>query len=77
MQIKALATCAISALLAASVFAADQPQSNSNSRISRDMRQAIAFERSKDRAAARQARIEARQSSANRSAAEKAEKPKK
>src|SRR3954453_5877958 len=36
--------------------------------MSEDMRQAIAFERAKDRAAARQARIEARKSGADRSA---------
>ena len=45
-------------LLTSLVFAADQPKKNSKE--SDDMARAIAFERHKDAAAARQARIEAK-----------------
>ena len=66
----------IGALLCVLPSAAQTPKKQPS--MSEDMRQAIAFERAKDRAAERQARIEARQSEANRSAAErKTDKPKK
>ena len=62
--------CALGAMLLLSPFSLAQDQekkpsptaarSPKSTEMSEDMRQAIAFERAKDRAAARQARIEAR-----------------
>ena len=67
-------------LLSSRTYAQDKPSSTKEteakgSGMSQDMREAIAWERAKDRAAARQAAIEARHPNADRSADRKVETP--